>query len=108
MLLACLLCYGGFTALCLSMDRHNAELLGRKASLAVRRRLQWAGWSLLGVSLWAAVSVAGWAFGLVQWFAVLMLSALLLVMLMPYRPRMALSLAALSLLASPIAAFAVL
>lgn len=108
MLLACLLCYGGFTALCLSMDRHHAELLGRKASLVVRRRLQWAGWSLLGVSLWAAVSGAGWAFGLVQWFAVLMLSALLLVMLMPYRPRMALSLAALSLLASPIAAFAVL
>ncbi|WP_077047259.1 DUF3325 domain-containing protein [Pseudomonas sp. KK4] len=108
MLLACLLCYGGFTALCLSMDRHHAELLGRKASTAVRRPLKWAGWSLLGGSLWAAVSVAGWAFGLVQWCAVLMLSALLLVMLMPYRRRMALSLAALSLLASPIAAYAVL
>lgn len=108
MLLAGLLCYGGFTALCLSMDRHHAELLGRKASIAERRRFKWAGWLLLGMSLWAAVSVAGWAFGLVQWCAVLMLSALLLVMLMPYRRRMALSLAALSLLASPIAAYAVL
>ena len=106
MLLACLLCYGGFTALCLSMDRHHAELLGRKPSLPVRRRMRWAGWLLLGMSLWAAVSTTGWALGLVEWCAVLMLSALLLVMLMPYRPRLALSLAALSLLASPIAAFA--
>jgi hypothetical protein len=106
MLLACLLCYSGFTVLCLSMDRHHAELLGRKSSLPVRRRMKWAGGLLLAVSLWAAVSTTGWALGLVEWFAVLMLSALLLVMLMPYRPRLALSLAGLGLLASPIAAFA--
>jgi hypothetical protein len=43
---------------------------------------------------------------LVEWFAVLMLSALLLVLLMPYRPRLALSLAGVSLLISPVAAFA--
>jgi hypothetical protein len=106
MLLACLLCYGGFTALCLSMERHYAQLLGRKSSLKARRGLRFVGWLLLGLALWAAVSVGGWAFGLVRWCAVLMLSVLLLVMLMPYRPRMALSLAALSLLCSPIAALA--
>ncbi|VVP72002.1 hypothetical protein PS918_01302 [Pseudomonas fluorescens] len=106
MLLACLLCYGGFTALCLSMDRHHAEWLGRTPSLPVRRRLKCAGWLLLGLSMWAAVSATGWALGLVEWFAVLMLSALLLVMLLPYRPRLALWLAALGLLASPIAALA--
>ncbi len=49
---------------------------------------------------------AGWGLGLVQWFGLLMLSALLLVLLIPYRPRLALSLAGLSLLASPIAVFA--
>ena len=107
MLLASLLCYGGFTALCLSMDRHRVELLGRKSSLALRRWMKVAGWSLLGLSLWATVSTSGWEFGLVEWFAVLMLSALLLVLLMPYRPRLALSLAALGLLFSPIAAFAI-
>ncbi|WP_338584804.1 DUF3325 domain-containing protein [Pseudomonas sp. MAG733B] len=106
MLLACLLCYGGFTALCLSMDRHHAELLGRKPTLVMRRRMKLAGWLLLAVSLWAAVSTTGWALGLVEWFAVLMLSALLLVMLMPYRPRLALALAGGSLLVSPLAAFA--
>jgi len=42
----------------------------------------------------------------VEWCAVLMLSALLLVLLLPYRPRLALSLAGVGLLASPVAAFA--
>ncbi|MET0847329.1 MAG: DUF3325 domain-containing protein [Pseudomonas sp.] len=106
MLLALLLCYGGFTALCLSMDRHHAELLGRKSSGRRRKAFRLSGWLLLAVSLWAAVSRAGWGLGLVEWFAVLMLSVLLLVLLMPYRPRLALALAGLSLIASPVAVFA--
>lgn len=106
MLLDLLLCYGGFTALCLSMDRHHGELLGRKPSARRRQGMRIGGWLLLALSLWAAVSAAGWGVGLVQWFAVLMLSALLLVLLLPYRPRLALALAGVSLLASPVAAFA--
>ena len=106
MLLALLLCYGGFTALCLSMDRHHAELLGRKSSARRRKTFKLSGWVLLAFSLWAAVSQTGWGLGLVEWCAVLMLSALLLVLLMPYRPRLALALAGLSVLASPIAVFA--
>lgn len=106
MLLALLLCYGSFTALCLSMDRHHAELLGRKPSARRRQLMKLGGWLLLALSLWAAVASTGWGLGLVEWFAVLMLSALLLVLLMPYRPRLVLSLAGLSLLVSPVAAFA--
>ena len=106
MLLGFLLCYGGFTALCLSMDRHHGELLGRKPSARRRQGMRISGWLLLALSLWAAVSAAGWGLGLVQWFAVLMLSGLLLVLLLPYRPRLALSLAGVSVLASPVAAFA--
>jgi hypothetical protein len=52
------------------------------------------------------VAKTGWGLGLVEWFAVLMLSVLLLVLLMPYRPRLALALAGLSLIASPVAVFA--
>lgn len=104
MLLALLLCYGGFAALCLSMDRHYADLLGRKPSPRRRQGLKFGGWLLLGVSLWAAVAAMGWGLGLVEWFAVLMFSALLLVLLLPYRPRLALSVAALGLLASPVCA----
>jgi hypothetical protein len=103
MLLALMLCYGGFTALCLSMDRHHSDLLGRKPSARRRQSMKLGGWLLLSLSLWAAVSATGWGLGLVEWFAVLMLSALLLVLLMPYRPRLALGLAGVSLLASPVA-----
>ena len=106
MLLPLLLTYAGFTALCLSMPRHHDELLSRKASTRRRQCLKLAGWFLLGLSLWAAVSANGWSFGLVDWFAVLMLSALALVLLLPYRPRLALALAGVSLLASPVAAWA--
>ena len=106
MLLVLLLSYAGFTALCLSMPRHHAELLGAKPSTRRSQGLALAGWLLLALSLWAAVAANGWSFGLVDWFAVLMLSALALVLLLPYRPRLALSLAGVSLLASPVAAFA--
>ncbi len=106
MLLALLLCYAGFTALCLSMPRHHDELLGHKPSARRRQGLKIGGWLLLCLSLWAAVTANGWSFGLVDWFAVLMLSALALVLLLPYRPRLALALAGLSLLASPVAAWA--
>jgi hypothetical protein len=71
MLLALLLTYAGFTALCLSMPRHHAELLGAKPSTRRRQGLALAGWLLL-----------------------------------PYRPRLAMALAGLSLLASPAAAWA--
>ncbi|MED7668423.1 DUF3325 domain-containing protein [Pseudomonas moraviensis subsp. stanleyae] len=106
MLLALLLTYAGFSVLCLSMARHHAELLGHKPSAVRQRALALAGWLLLALSLWAAVTANGWSFGLVDWFAVLMLSALALVLLLPYRPRFALALAGLSLLASPVAAWA--
>jgi len=106
MLLALLLTYAGFTALCLSMPRHHAELLGARPSTGRQRAMSLAGWLLLALSLWAAVAANGWSFGLVDWFAVLMLSALALVLLLPYRPRLALALAGLSLLASPVAAWA--
>jgi hypothetical protein len=105
MLLALLMCYAGFTALCLSTDRHHGELLRSKPSPLRRLGLRAAGWLLLTLSPWPAVAATGWGQGLVEWCAVLMLSALLLVLLLPYRPRLALILAGVGLLASPVAAF---
>lgn len=73
------------------------------SSLGVAR-LRWP----LTLSIWPAVAATGWAQGLVEWCAVLMPgAALLLVLLLPYRPRLALP-AAPGLLASPVAAFATL
>ncbi|MBT2373645.1 DUF3325 domain-containing protein [Pseudomonas fluorescens] len=108
MLLALLLCYVGFTALCLSTDRHHDELLHSKPSPGRRLALRLGGGWLLIVSIWPAVHTVGWGQGLVEWCAVLMCSALLLVLLLPYRPRLALTLAGVSLLASPVAAVAIL
>ncbi|MFC6336598.1 DUF3325 family protein [Pseudomonas sp. CCM 7891] len=108
MLLALLLCYAGFTTLCLSTDRHHGALLHSKPSSGQRLALRLGGWLLLSVSIWPAVRAAGWSQGLVEWCAVLMCSALLLVLLLPYRPRLALILAGASLLASPVAAIALL
>jgi hypothetical protein len=108
MLLAWLMCYAGFTALCLSTDRHHGELLHSKPSPRRRLGLRVAGGWLLTLSIWPAVAATGWAQGLVEWCAVLMLSALLLVLLLPYRPRLALCLAGVGLLASPVTAFATL
>lgn len=107
MLLALLMCYSGFTALCLSTDRHHGELLHSKPSPSRRLSLRASGWLLLVLSIWPTVAAMGWSQGLVEWCAVLMFSVLLLVLLLPYRPRLALSLAGLSLLASPVAAFAI-
>ena len=108
MLLALLMCYAGFAALCLSTDRHHGELLHSRPTPRRRLGLRVAGWLLLNVSIWPAVAISGWGQGLVEWCAVLMLSALLLVLLLPYRPRLALILAGVGLLASPVAAFATL
>ncbi|NMX36878.1 DUF3325 domain-containing protein [Pseudomonas veronii] len=108
MLLAWLMCYVGFTALCLSTDRHHGELLRSKPSPRRRLGLRAVGGGGLALSIWPAVAASGWAQGLVEWCAVLMLSALLLVLLLPYWPRLALSLAGVGLLAGPVAAFATL
>ena len=103
MLLALLLCYGGFSALCVSMDRHHRDLLGRTPTTRQRHLLKALGWSLLALSMWPAVVAAGWSLGLVDWCAALMASAMLLVWLLPYRPRLALCLAVAGLLGSPLA-----
>ncbi|MBD1550826.1 DUF3325 domain-containing protein [Pseudomonas typographi] len=101
MLVSALLCYAGFMALCLAMQKHHASLVGRQGAPGLLRALRWAGWCLLGLSPWPAMAAQGWAFGLVQWCAVLMASAGLLVWLLPYRPRLAVGLAGVCVIAGP-------
>lgn len=105
MLLVTLLCYTGFTALCLSMSKHYGELLHRKLKVSRSRLLKVIGGSCLSLSLWVALDSATLGMALVQWCAALMACALLLVFLLPFRPKLALLLAAFSVLLSPVAAF---
>ena len=96
--------YAGFAALCLAMDKHFSDLLGRKPRPGQLRGLRLVGWLLLLVSLVLSVHQRGWAHGLVEWIAVLMAGVTLWVFGLPYQPRLLLGLAAISVVVGPLLA----
>ncbi len=103
MLVIGLLCYAGFAGLCLGMERHYRDLVGRPLQPRIGWAMRCIGTLLLAAALWVAVVVdEGWSMGLVHWFAALMGSVMLLVFLLPYRPRLALGMAAASMLVAPV------
>jgi hypothetical protein len=104
MLLATVLCYLGFTALCLSMSRHYEDLVGGVLPRGRSRWLTLCGGGALLVSLGVALVSTSVGQALVQWFAALMSSAFLLVFVMAYWPRLALSLAMIGVVLAPVAA----
>jgi len=89
MLIAALLAYSGFTALCLAMNRHHRQLWHRPASPRRALVLRLVGAALLGGSLLASTAGDGVARGVVAWFGILPLAALALVGVLPFSPRMA-------------------
>ena len=99
-----LIAFAGFAALCLAMEKHFSDLLGRKPRLGQLKALQVAGWLLLVLSLVLSVHVRGWAYGLVEWAAVIMAGVTLWVFVLPYQPRLLLKLAAVSVLMGPLLA----
>ncbi|MFY1665008.1 DUF3325 domain-containing protein [Pseudomonas sp. Pseu.R1] len=104
MFLATLLCYVGFTALCLSMSRHYEDIVGGALSDSRGKWLRLVGWVALLASLWIARVSLSIGQALVQWSAALMVSAVVLVFVMSYWPRLALSLAGIGVLLVPVAA----
>jgi hypothetical protein len=103
MLASLLLNYSGLSLLCLAMERHGPELLGRRLSQGARLGLRLAGWSVLALSL-AHAAWRGGSVVWVEWVAVLMAGGVLWVWLLPYRPRLALGLAGGGLLLGPLGA----
>lgn len=104
MLGVALIGFAGFVGLCLAMEKHFNELLGRKPTASQLRSLRLGGWALLLLSLVLAVQLRGWAFGLVEWTAVLMAGVTLWVFALPYQPRLLLGAAAASLVLGPLLA----
>ena len=103
-----LIAFAGVVALCLAMEKHFSDLLGRKPRPGQLRLLRSAGWLLLLLSLVLSVHLRGWAYGLVEWTAVMMAGVTLWVFGLPYQPRLLLSLAAASVVLGPLlAVFAV-
>ena len=88
MLLALALSFSAFTALSLSMEKHQHDLHG-KAAAAPARRMQWRvlGWALLAAAFALCVADHGWAMGPVLWLGAMTLAGVTLSFgLYPYRP----------------------
>ena len=86
MLLALALSFSAFTALSLSMEKHQHDLHGKAAPA---RRVQWRvlGWALLAAAFALCVADHGWAMGPVLWLGAMTLAGVALSFgLYPYRP----------------------
>ncbi|MBH3396759.1 MULTISPECIES: DUF3325 domain-containing protein [Pseudomonas] len=86
--------YAGMLGLCQGLERHYKQVWSRACPPALRVGLRSAGWLALLASLMMCTQAWGWAMGPVAWFGALSLAGLLLVMLLPYWPRMAVGLVA--------------
>ncbi len=86
------LAYAGMAGLCLAMDRHHRQVVGRAARPGFALALRSAGSAALALSFAAAVAADGWAFGPVAWFGAATAAGLALILLLPYRPRLAMGL----------------
>ncbi|GEP03230.1 DUF3325 domain-containing protein [Methylobacterium oxalidis] len=81
------LSFAALAALALSLDRHHRDAFLTRAPRARARTLRLAGWAGILASLAVAVAFEGWNFGPVQWIGALTGAALLVVVLLSYRPR---------------------
>ena len=89
-----LFAYADMLGLCQGLERHYKQVWNRACPRVLRIGLRSAGWLALLASLVLCAQAWGWAMGPVAWFGVLSLAGLLLVMLLPYWPRMAMGLVA--------------
>lgn len=84
-----LLAFSGFTALCAAMTKHQLDLLGRRLSSRTSLQLRWGGGACLVAAFALAIADRGAAFGSVYWTGAIMIAALALTLLIPYRPQWA-------------------
>lgn len=84
-----LLAYAGMVGLCQGMERHYKQVWQQLPTPLLRRSLRVSGWALLAASFAACVAAWGWAMGPVGWFGQISLAGFVLILLLPYRPRLA-------------------
>lgn len=90
-----LFAYAGMLGLCQGLERHYKQVWQRACPQSLRVVLRGAGWLALMISLLLCAQVWGWAMAPVAWLAMMSLVAMLLVVLLPYWPRLAVGLAGL-------------
>lgn len=82
-----LLCYPGMAALALAMERHQRQVFPRPPPRWATLGLRSAGSLGLVAAAAAGVSADDWLIGLAHWCGGLSLAALLVGLLLPYRPQ---------------------
>ncbi len=82
--------YAGMTGLSLAMSRHHEQVTGRRTLSAGRRYFfRVLGWLLLILAIVPCIQAWGAAVGVVVWFGFLTAGGLLIVLMLPYLPRLA-------------------
>jgi len=79
------LSFAGFAALACSMTKHHRDLFGKGPSQERERALRLAGWMLLTLSVTPAIVQSGMSIGIVLWFGILTVAAVLVALLLTYR-----------------------
>ena len=87
------LAYIGMLGLCQGLERHYKQVWQTVPSAPLRRLLRGAGWFSLALSFYFCGRAWGRAMAPIGWFGMLSLSGFGLLMLLPYRPRLAVWLA---------------
>ena len=87
------LAYIGMLGLCQGLERPYKQVWQTVPSAPLRRLLRGAGWFSLALSFYFCGRAWGWAMAPIGWFGMLSLSGFGLLMLLPYRPRLAVWLA---------------
>lgn len=84
-LLLLLLAAAGFALLCLSRERHQRDLIGRKLAAATARRARRGGLLLLALAFLLAGLRFGWAVGTLEWLGLSSVGAVLAMALLAHR-----------------------
>jgi Protein of unknown function (DUF3325) len=101
--LSFVLAYAGFTAVCLAMERHHDLVWGHPPTRRTATSLRVLGFALLAAAAAPSLATLDGSTGIVAWFGYLTVAALTLIFLLPYAPRVAVGLAAVSPLATALA-----
>ena len=72
-----LLATAGFGLLCLSRDRHQRDLIGRKLPTRTGHYARWSGIAILAIAFLLAGSRLGWGVGTLEWLGLASVGAVL-------------------------------
>lgn len=87
--------YAGMTGLSLAMPRHHEQVTGQRILPSGRRHFfKILGWLLLILAIVPCIQAWGAAVGMVVWFGFLTAGGLLVILMLPYFPRLAVCAAA--------------